>query len=298
MNDHVTLPASVQRFQPEATDYTERVHKRGSPSVAMEPFDAMGVVADGATLESAEAWTLFRATRVADARNVYQAIEGAEFSADLGRVSAAEPFGLIAGEWRHLADVDPESPGHGTVRPEAIELRCTIEQLGQTRALTLATDVAIEYDHPDAAWLSKDSARPVLTATNVAIGRGEMPWPQPTACASRCTASRSTARREHRIVERHLRPGLPRRPWVSCGARRAARRGTGAAGAAGRGPRLRRGDHRAAAARSEHRRRAGQRERGEPEVGSGGLADAGVRGGADGCATGRRGGCRVAHRAA
>ena len=174
MNDHVTLPASVQRFQPEATDYTERVHKRGSPSVAMEPFDAMGVVADGATLESAEAWTLFRATRVADARNVYQAIEGAEFSADLGRVSAAEPFGLIAGEWRHLADVDPESPGHGTVRPEAIELRCTIEQLGQTRALTLATDVAIEYDHPDAAWLSKDSARPVLTATNVAIGRGEM----------------------------------------------------------------------------------------------------------------------------
>ena len=146
MSEYEALPVTVQRFQPEAADYTERVHKRGRPSVAMEPFDAMGVVADGATLESAEAWTLFRATRVADARHVYQAIEGAEFSADLGRVSAAEPFGLIDGEWLHLADVDPEPPEHGTVRPDAIELRCAIEQHGQTRTLTLATDVAIVGD--------------------------------------------------------------------------------------------------------------------------------------------------------
>ena len=78
--------------------------------------------------------------------NVYQSISGAEWCAALGRVAAAEPFGLIDGEWLHLADVDPGPPGRSAPRPDAIEVRCTIEQHGQTRTLALATDVALIGD--------------------------------------------------------------------------------------------------------------------------------------------------------
>ena len=171
-NEHIGAPETMRRYRPEPADAALRSRQRQSGSALDEavPFQASGMIV-AETIEPTDAWTLYRACRVSDTRNIYQsdtALAGSEAYERLARITAVIAYGLIDGEYLELSAVDPEPDGQA-VRPELIRVVCTVERGGRTLRMSVVSDVAVTGE-PESLG---ENCRPFVTPTT-GIGVDEL----------------------------------------------------------------------------------------------------------------------------